>query len=65
MTNEIYPAPACECGAVLDEGQTRCLKCLARDRWARKQAGKRSRRGQTRRPPRSPHKSSKAGVIWS
>ncbi|MGW4469718.1 hypothetical protein ACWENQ_08600 [Nonomuraea sp. NPDC004354] len=65
MTNEIYPAPACECGAAPNEGQTRCLKCVARDRWAKKQAGKRSRRRQTRRPPRGPRKSFKAGVVWS
>ncbi|MEU7004504.1 hypothetical protein [Nonomuraea sp. NPDC046570] len=63
MTEEIYPAPACECGAPLNEGQARCRKCLARDRWLKKQAGK--RRGETRRPPRGPQSGGKAGVVWS
>ncbi|MFI6325510.1 hypothetical protein ACIBG8_48900 [Nonomuraea sp. NPDC050556] len=66
MTNEIYPAPTCECGAQLEEGQSRCLKCLARDRWIKKQAARnKRRRGETRRPPRGPRNSGKSGVIWS
>ncbi|GAA2690316.1 hypothetical protein [Nonomuraea recticatena] len=65
MTDEIYPTPTCECGAQLDETRTRCLKCLARDRWLKKQTAKNKRRGETRRPPRGQRKSFKAGVIWS
>ncbi|MEV4835912.1 hypothetical protein AB0K05_15405 [Nonomuraea sp. NPDC049486] len=68
MTDEIYPEPACECGARLEEGRTRCRKCLARERWIKRYAGKRrrgGRRGETRRPPREPRGLAEAGVIWS
>ncbi|WP_049572430.1 hypothetical protein [Nonomuraea sp. SBT364] len=68
MTDEIYPDPTCECSARLDEGETRCRKCRSRERWIKKQAGKRrhtSRRGETRRPPRAPRGLAVAGVIWS
>ncbi|GGO83776.1 hypothetical protein [Nonomuraea cavernae] len=68
MTDEIYPEPACECGAHLEEGQTRCRKCSARQRWIKKQAAKRRdgrRRGETRRPPRAARGLAAAGVIWS
>ncbi|MGP4101807.1 hypothetical protein [Nonomuraea sp. KM90] len=59
MNNEITilgETPACECGNALAEGQTRCSKCLARDRWARKERARnrRNRRSETRRPPRGP-----------
>ncbi|GAA5073566.1 ribosomal protein L40E [Thermocatellispora tengchongensis] len=52
MTNEIYPAPACECGARLGKGQTRCRKCRSRELYLKRQNGKRRR--ETRRPPRGP-----------
>jgi uncharacterized membrane protein YvbJ len=66
MTNPIYPDPLCECGAQLDEGQTRCLKCRSRARWIKKQANKnKRRRGETRRPPRGPRKTFKAGEVRS
>ncbi len=71
MTNTISPldeAPGCECGALLEQGQTRCRKCRARDRWARRQAAKRragKRSGETRRPPKGPRVAAVAGVIWS
>ncbi|MFI6599132.1 hypothetical protein ACIBHX_22980 [Nonomuraea sp. NPDC050536] len=65
MTDEIYPDPTCECGAQLDEGQHRCRKCTARERWLKKQAAKNRRRPETRRPPRGPRTSFKAGVVWS
>ncbi|MEU8252260.1 hypothetical protein [Nonomuraea sp. NPDC048916] len=65
MTDEIHPAPNCECGAQLNEGQTRCRKCAARDRYLKRQAGKNKRRGETRRPPRGPRNGGKAGVVWS
>ncbi|WP_055478086.1 hypothetical protein [Sphaerimonospora mesophila] len=72
MTNTtISPAdePAgCECGAAVEEGQARCRKCLARDRWGRRQAARRradKRRAITRRPPRGPRGAAALGVIWS
>ncbi len=68
MTEEIYPEPTCPCTARLEQGQTRCRKCLARERWIKKQAAKRNRggrRGETRRPPRAPRGLAVAGVIWS
>ena len=46
MTEEIYPEPTCQCTARLEQGQTRCRKCLARERWTKKQAAKRNRGGQ-------------------
>jgi hypothetical protein len=68
MNHDIYPEPACACGSLLNEGPELCRKCRARDRWLRKQAGKRKggrRRGETRRPPRAPRGLAAAGVIWS
>ncbi|MEO3804887.1 hypothetical protein [Nonomuraea sp. B1E8] len=68
MTDEIYPDPTCECSAHLDEGQTRCRKCQARDRWVKKQTVRRrehARRGETRRPPRGPRRTAMAGVTWT
>ncbi|MFG1961482.1 hypothetical protein [Nonomuraea sp. NPDC049028] len=68
MTDEIYPNPTCECGACPEEGQTRCRKCLARERWAKRRAGKRKngrQRGETRRPPRTPRGLVAAGVTWT
>ncbi|MER7213330.1 hypothetical protein ABT340_40220 [Streptosporangium sp. NPDC000239] len=63
MINHIRPiddTPACGCSAVLEEGRFVCRKCLARERWTRRQAARRRtadrRRGQVRRartaPPR-------------
>ncbi|MEW9530823.1 hypothetical protein [Microbispora sp. NPDC049125] len=60
--------PDCDCGALLKHGQTRCSKCLARDRWARRDKARRRaarRRALTRRPPRSPLSAAASGVIWS
>ncbi|NJP30219.1 hypothetical protein FLW53_39720 [Microbispora sp. SCL1-1] len=60
--------PGCECGALLEEGQTRCCKCLARDRWARRQIARRRaarRHAITRRPPRGPLGAAAVGVSWS
>ncbi|GAA4965101.1 hypothetical protein HD597_008899 [Nonomuraea thailandensis] len=59
--------PACECGNALTEGQTRCTKCLARDRWARKERARnrRNRRSETRRPPRGPRAAAAMGVSWT
>ncbi|MET8864047.1 hypothetical protein ABZW11_13930 [Nonomuraea sp. NPDC004580] len=56
--------PACECGNALTHGQTRCRKCVARARWARKERARnrRNRRSETRRPPRGP---AQAGVVWA
>ncbi|MBF8193408.1 hypothetical protein ITP53_48605 [Nonomuraea sp. K274] len=69
MTDEIYPEPTCECSARLEEGEVHCLKCRSRERWTKKQAGKRRRggrrQGETRRPPRAPRGLAQAGVIWS
>ncbi|MER6946536.1 hypothetical protein ABT294_21130 [Nonomuraea sp. NPDC000554] len=68
MTDEIYPDPTCECRALLAEGQDRCHKCRARDRWVKKQAAKRRdgrRRGETRRPPRTSRRAAMAGVTWT
>ncbi|MFI6321557.1 hypothetical protein ACIBG8_28745 [Nonomuraea sp. NPDC050556] len=52
--------PACPCGAALLEGQTACSKCLARERYQRKQSARQRRnrrRTETRRPPRNPRNS--------
>ncbi|MEV1001799.1 hypothetical protein [Nonomuraea sp. NPDC050202] len=68
MNHNIYPEPACACGALLDQGRELCRKCRARDRWLKKQTAKRKsgkRRGETRRPPRAPRGLAAAGVIWS
>lgn len=59
--------PGCECGALPEEGQARCGKCIARDRWARRQVARRRanrRRAITRRPPRGPVGAAARGVIW-
>lgn len=70
MNNEITilgEAPGCECGNALTEGQTRCTKCLARDRWARKERARnrRNRRSEARRPPRGPRAAAAMGVSWT
>lgn len=65
MSHEICPEPMCVCGAHLEEGRSRCRKCHARERWIKRQAAKRTRRGETRRPPRAPRGLASAGVIWS
>ncbi|MGW3346595.1 hypothetical protein ACWDA3_25050 [Nonomuraea rubra] len=70
MINEITipgETPACECGNALTEGQARCSKCLARDRWARKERARnrRNRRSETRRPPRGPRGSAAMGMSWT
>ncbi|MFI9843995.1 hypothetical protein ACIHFD_43670 [Nonomuraea sp. NPDC051941] len=71
MNNEITilgETPSCECGNALAEGQTRCSKCLARDRWTRKERARNRRnrrRSENRRPPRAPRGLAQAGVIWS
>ncbi|MFD2357317.1 hypothetical protein ACFSTC_60650 [Nonomuraea ferruginea] len=69
MSHEIYPEPICACGAHLGEGQSRCRKCHARERWIKKQAAKRTRRagrrGETRRPPALRAAWPRRGVIWS
>ena len=72
MINYIRPideTPACECGAVLEEGQFACRKCRARNRWIRRQVARRRtanrRRGQVRRPANRPYGTAKAGVIWT
>ncbi len=60
--------PGCDCGALLDQGQTRCRKCLARNRWTRRQTAQRrenKRRSFARRPPRGPIGLAQAGLIWS
>jgi hypothetical protein len=60
--------PGCECGALLEDAQPRCRKCLARDRWTRRQAARRradKRRAALRRPPRGPLTAAAVGVIWS
>jgi len=68
MTEEIYPEPTCECSARLEVGQTRCRKCLARERWIKRQTAKRKngrQRGETRRPPRTARGLVAAGVTWT
>ncbi|MET8048776.1 hypothetical protein ABZU75_14355 [Streptosporangium sp. NPDC005286] len=67
-TWSIDEAPACECGAALEEGQIRCRKCRARDRWTRRREGRRGitgRRGETRRPANRPRGVAEAGVSWT
>ncbi|MGP3914262.1 hypothetical protein [Nonomuraea sp. 10N515B] len=71
MTNTItFPdeTPSCECGNALAEGQVRCSKCLARDRWMRKERARNRRnrrRVERRRPPRGPRTTAAAGVSWA
>ncbi|MGS2641809.1 hypothetical protein [Streptosporangium sp. LJ11] len=73
MINDIRPideTPTCVCGAALEEGRIACRKCLARDRWIRRQgqAAKRrlsKRRGQSRRPAGRPRNLAEAGVSWT
>jgi len=58
----------CACGALAEEGQTRCRKCLARSRWRRRQTARRmasKRRSITRRPPHDRPGAATVGVIWS
>ncbi|MEU6729072.1 hypothetical protein ABZ917_35655 [Nonomuraea wenchangensis] len=60
--------PACACGNALTEGQTRCSKCLARDRWARKERARNrrnQRRTESKRPPRGPRSALAMGVSWT
>jgi hypothetical protein len=66
--NLIDETPACECGAVLEEGQSLCRKCRARDRWTRRRLarGRTNRRhGETRRPATRSRDLTEAGVIWT
>ncbi|MEU1882928.1 hypothetical protein ABZ470_36965 [Streptosporangium sp. NPDC020072] len=72
MINHIRPideTPACGCGAVLEEGRFACRKCLARERWTRRQTARRRTanrwRGQVRRPANRPYGTAEAGVIWT
>ncbi|TDC06668.1 hypothetical protein E1267_15835 [Nonomuraea longispora] len=71
MNNEITipgETPSCECGNALGHGQVRCSKCLARNRWARKERARNRRnrrRSEDRRPPRAPRGLAQAGVTWS
>ncbi|KAB8190218.1 hypothetical protein FH608_035110 [Nonomuraea phyllanthi] len=71
MNNEITipgETPSCECGNALGHGQVRCSKCLARDRWARKERARNRRnrqRSDNRRPPRGPRTTTAAGVSWA
>ncbi|MFI0425229.1 hypothetical protein [Spongiactinospora sp. 9N601] len=56
---------ACECGARLEEGRDRCRKCLAWDRWRRRQAARQrnlSRSRDDRRPPRGPRRTGRPEV---
>lgn len=60
--------PGCACGALLKPGQNHCSKCLARQRWERREKARRRtvrRRAITRRPPRGPVSAAAIGVIWS
>ncbi|GAA0397691.1 hypothetical protein GCM10009530_56690 [Microbispora corallina] len=61
-------APDCDCGALLKQGQTRCSKCLARDRWARGDKARRhaaKRRALPRRLSRVPLSAAASRVSWS
>nr|BFE83805.1 hypothetical protein GCM10020093_064060 [Planobispora longispora] len=56
--------PDCICGAALEEGQTLCRKCHARERWLKRRAAKgrtAKRRGETRRPAAVPAASPRPG----
>ncbi|GIH28501.1 hypothetical protein Aph01nite_68110 [Acrocarpospora phusangensis] len=58
-------SPTCICGALLADGQQLCRKCAARQRWIRRQNARLRadrRRGETRRPPRNPHRMSALGA---
>lgn len=71
MTNMISfldETPSCECGSALAEGQVRCSKCLARERWVKNQRARnrrQRRRVESRRPPRGPRTVAAAGVSWT
>ncbi|WP_031167886.1 hypothetical protein [Streptosporangium roseum] len=71
MINHLKPideTPACECGAVLEQGRFRCRECRARDRWVRRQAAKRrttARSGQSQPPAHRPRGIVEAGVSWT
>ncbi|TDE54108.1 hypothetical protein E1295_15845 [Nonomuraea mesophila] len=71
MNNEITipgETPSCECGNALGHGQVRCSKCLARNRWTRKERARNRRnrrRSEDRRPPRTPRGLAQPGVTWS
>ncbi|ACZ91336.1 hypothetical protein [Streptosporangium roseum] len=71
MINHIKPideTPICECGAALEQGRFRCLKCRARDRWTRRRLARHwtaARNGQSRRPANRPRGIVEAGVIWT
>ncbi|MEU8356336.1 hypothetical protein AB0C27_10025 [Nonomuraea sp. NPDC048882] len=57
----------CECGNALTQGQTRCAKCVARSRWARKERARnrRNRGSEIRRPRRGPRSAAAMGVSWT
>ncbi|GGT08947.1 hypothetical protein GCM10010156_77310 [Planobispora rosea] len=60
--------PGCVCGATLEEGQTLCRKCHARERWLKRRDAKRrtnKRRGESRRPAGRPRSITEVGVIWT
>ncbi|GGS73335.1 hypothetical protein GCM10010156_35240 [Planobispora rosea] len=60
--------PGCICSATLEEGQTLCRKCHARERWLQRRAAKgrtAKRRGESRRPAGRPRNITEAGVIWT
>ncbi|GAA5082371.1 hypothetical protein HNP84_003928 [Thermocatellispora tengchongensis] len=68
LTIRLDETPSCACGAILARGQTRCRKCLARDRWLRKDAARRKarrRRRDSRRPPRDPRGIAQKGAARS
>ncbi|MFI6790916.1 hypothetical protein ACIBG4_26675 [Nonomuraea sp. NPDC050383] len=68
MISFLDETPSCECGNALTHGQVQCSKCLARERWTRKQQARNRRerrRAESRRPPRGPRTVAAAGVSWT
>lgn len=68
MLSFLNETPSCECGNALTHGQVRCSKCLARQRWERRQRARNQRqrrRAESRRPPRGPRTVAAAGVSWT
>jgi hypothetical protein len=60
--------PSCECGALLEEGQTICRKCTAVLRWLRRHAKRNKpakRRGEVKRPATRRREDARIGVSWS